>query len=408
MDPFVIVLITLLALGGGAGGGAVALARRRQRKRAMGVAILDKVDHHGRALSIFDVFWDLGVSDYALALMDNQGLLLDEPEDFERAHARLDDLIEAHGTYTDLIEDNLAAIQEFYREHRQTGHRRKIPTMTLRQRKFLPVARSQSDKTANEPSTELTTRSDEPPVSVEEKEARADIERDLGRVTQDSVEERRQYREQRSPLMMTVTPDEQMSTASKSSSKQAVDLDELVKLEPLEMLKNIFDGRLTEQVQKWWKFRHLRGAKSKLDDEFQRFYAFYADLARSRGDFYDMLYDTAKRWREESRRIDELAKDKPWSGEPFSDCAQSLVEQAAQVARELAGRARYNVDATVERIHDFARQGDDAMAGYLLYLNHHAFFAGRAPDYVDHVQKIERLAYRVQEELRKLRRDGEI
>ncbi len=398
MDPFVVLILTIIALTGGGAGSAAVLIRRRQRQRALREAVLDKVDHHGWPLSIFDVFWDLGVSDYALALMDHQGLLLGQPGDFERVHSFLDDRIEAHGTYSDFLEDNLAAIQEFYREHRHTGNRRKIPTLTLRTRKLLPSARPAADR---DTSTALVPSVEDLPAEVEDV-SRDEIERHLGRIVQDSVDERRVFREKRAPLAMTVSPDEQMP------SRQGVDVDEIVRLEPLQMLKNIFDGRLTDEVQKWWKFRHLRAAKSRLDEHFTRLYDFYAREASAQPRYFDMLYDVAKRWDEEAERIGELAQRAPWRGEPYADCAAVLVEEAESVARQLARRARLNVDATVERIHDFARNGDRAMAGYLLYLNHHAFFSGRAPGYGQYVQRIENQAYRVQEELRKLKRTGEL
>lgn len=414
MDPIVVLILTIIALTGGGAGSAAVMIRRRQRKQALREALLDKVDHHGWRLSIFDVFWDLGVSEYALALMDHQKLLLHQPEDFERAHSILDDLIEAHGTYSDFLEDNLAAIQEFYRDHRQTGHRRKIPTLTLRNRKLLPAGQSSAGQpSANQPSanqsspsTDLVAKAREVSSELQvagDADADADaVERDLGRVVQDSVDDRRIFRENLSPLAMTATPDEQMP------GRGGVDVDEVTRLEPLQMLKNIIDGRLADEFKKFWKSRSLRAAKSRLDEQFARLYDFYADQATSRDDFYEMLYDTAKRWKQEAERIRELAGREPWRGEPFADCAEVLVEQAASVAGQLANRARYNVDATVERIHKFAREGDRAMAGYLLYLNHHAFFAGRAPEYGKYVEKIERQAYRVREELRKLKREGEL
>ncbi|MFW5967157.1 MAG: hypothetical protein ACOCV2_06545 [Persicimonas sp.] len=426
MDPFVIVILTLVALGGGGAGGAAALWRRHQRRVQMQRAVSDKVDHDGRSLSIFDVFWDLGVSEYALALMDSQKLLLDAPADFERVHQRLDELIDAHGTYTDLIEDNLAAIQEFYREHRRAGARRQLPTMTLRHKKLLPVEDSSNASTDVEEVPMERPRSEDAPGDEEagaaehveseikeddlgnepgdlEGEIQEDIEQDLGRVVRDSVEERRVYREERSPMAMTVAagPDDE-------AGDEGVDVDELVDLEPLQMLQSLFEGRFTERIQKWWKFRRLRAEKSRLDDDFEALYDYYAELAERRSDYYTMLYDMADRWRKEAGRIEELADDAPWRDEPFADCAEALVDRAQTVASQLALSAKLDVDRTVDRIHRFARRGDKAMAGYLLYLNHHAFFAGRAPDYGDYVQRIERRAYRVRRELRKLRRDGEI
>jgi hypothetical protein len=419
VDPFVVLILTIIALTGGGAGSAAVVIRRQRRRDAFRKALLAKTSHQGRGVSIFDVFWDLGVSDYALALMDHHGILPHDPQDFDKVHSRLEDLIEAHGTYTDFIEDNLAAIQEFYRDHRDTGHRRKIPTLTLRDRKLLPAGSGDEDNKSADQSTALVgTRqravdglADGEQADGEQTgeggedldaQAREEIERDLGLIVQDSAAERQVFREEGSPLMLTVRPDEQMP------AHRGVDVDELVRLEPMAMLKNIFDGRLTDEVQKWWKFRHLRAAKSRLDEHFAKFYSYYADLAGSNANFYGGIYDTATRWEKEARRLEELEKAKPWKGEAFSDCAEVLVAQSRRLAWQLASRAKRNVDTTVERIHRCAREGDKAMAGYLLYLNHHAFFAGRGQEYGEHVQRIERQAYRVREELRKLKKEGQL
>ncbi|QDG53760.1 hypothetical protein FIV42_24350 [Persicimonas caeni] len=405
MDPIIVLIITLIALSGGGAGSAAVMIQRRKRQLALREAVLEKVDHAGRPLSLFDVFWDLGVSDYALALMDHHGILPRAPQDFEKAHSVLDDLIEAHGTYTDFLEDNLAAIQEFYRDHRQTGHRRKIPTLTVRDRKLLPGGRRQKGAGPKGDSTALVRKGEEMPAVVGEvldDEEREQAERELGLVVHGSVDDRRVSREDLEPLLMTVSADEQMPIG------RGVDVDEASKQDWLATVKNIFDGRLTDELKKWWEFRSLRAAKSRLDEQFAKFYDFYADLAGERPDFYEMLYDTTKRWRGEADRIDDLLSQKPWRREPFADCAEVLVFEARRLANQLAHRAKRNVDDTVERIHEHARDGDKAMAGYLLYLNHHAFFAGRAPQYGKYVERIERQAYRVQEELRKLKKEGQL
>jgi hypothetical protein len=413
VDPFVILILTFLALTGGGAGSAAVVIRRQRRYEAFRQGLLKKVGHHGRGVSIFDVFWDLGVSDYALALMDHHKLLPQDPKNFEDVHHHLDDLIEAHGTYTDFIEDNLAAIQEFYRDHRDTGHRRKIPTLTIRDRKLLPAEERGSAQSADSAALVRqgeSARSKEGAQGKKEAReegdvdalAREEIERDLGLIVLDSVEERRIVREEGSPLMLTVHADEQMP------AHRGVDVDELVRLEPLAMLKNIFDGRLTDTVEKLWKFRHLRAAKSRLDEHFAKFYSYYAELAGSKSNFYTGIYDTASRWEKEARRLEALENAKPWKGERFADCAEVLVTESRRLAWQLASRAKQNVDSTIERIHECARKGDKAMAGYLLYLNHHAFFAGRGPDYGKHVQRIERQAYRVREELRKLKNEGQL
>ena len=82
------------------------------------------------------------------------------------------------------------------------------------------------------------------------------------------------------------------------------------------------------------------------------------------------------------------------------------MREALAVTRQLSWLARNNVDQTIERIHDHARRGDTAMAGYLVYVNHHAFFAGKGEQYSKLVSRVETATYRIQEEVRELQKRG--
>ncbi|MGM0559006.1 MAG: hypothetical protein ACQEVA_21655 [Myxococcota bacterium] len=390
MDPVIVLILTLLALSGG-GAGSALLARRRRRRAEIRELSVRKVQHDDVELSIFDVFWDLGVSDYALEIMGHQGLLLEDPDDFDHVHLELEESIAAHGSYSAFLDDTLEAIHEFYEEHRSAGSRRKITTLKLRAQKLLPTEATPREVQG---STEMVPYQDKEDMLAAPGAAQS---RELG-----AIEARRFYRETHSPHFLSTGADDA------DGGHRAVDVDRLTQLQPLEMLQGLFEGRLTENVQRWWSLRKLRQLKSQLDRHFRDLYDLYAANARQQSDFYDALYDVARRWDRERDRIRALSELEPWQDKPWAVCAGAVVEQSRRVATEIAARAKYNVDETIEEIHNFARRGDLAMAGYLLYLNHHAFFVGRVPEYGKYVERIERAAYRVQQELRDLKNRGEL
>lgn len=391
MDPIVVLIITLLALSGGSAGGAL-IAIRSKRRSQIRQRSVQKVEHQRFDLSVFDVFWDLGVSDYALEIMGHQGLLLEDPDDFDHAHLELEQSIEAHGSYGAFLEDTLEAIHEFYEEHRQAGSRRKITTLKLRAQKLLPT---DATPRVEQDSTEMVPYEHKEDMLAVPGEAR---DQELG-----AIEARQHYRQTHSPHFLSTGADD-----ADKGGHRTVDVDELTRLEPLEMLQGLFEGRLTEKVQRWWSLRRLRQLKGQLDRHFRNLYDLYAENARQQPGFYNALYDVARRWDTERDRIQKLAELEPWADRPWAVCAEALVDEACAVAAEIAARAKHNVDVTIEEIHRFARRGDPEMAGYLLYLNHHAFFVGRVPGYNTYVERIERAAHRVQRELRELRRSGEL
>lgn len=388
MDPLVLIIFALIALSGGGVTTAVVAQNRRRARTDLRGALLQKRAHRDREVSIFDVFWDLGVSDFALEMMAHQGLLFDDPQGLTGAHYQLDDLIDAHGSYTEFLEDTLGSIQEFYREHRETGPRRRIAIFRTQGPKLLPIQPARA------------------PVPVVPEHVRPEAQGALVRQEAAGRDRSLQPPDDRALFHTTVEPN--LPTLRDSDEQVEIDVDAASRFGPQQMLKSIFDGRFSGTVQKWWSFRHLRATKSRLDEELEKLYDFYAADASKRPGFFEMLYDIPKRWYLEAERISALRQKIDWTQLGFPEASQILIEQAEGVARELMSHAQANVDATIERIHAAARKGDRAMAGYFLYMNRHAFFAGRAPEYGAYAQRIERQIHKVQYELRKLNRAGEL
>ncbi|MEM1347347.1 MAG: hypothetical protein AAGI01_02240, partial [Myxococcota bacterium] len=124
MEPVTLLMLVLCSLlMGGAGQTAYRRAQKARRER-MRAALLKKLPSAERYVSVFDVFWDLGVSSYALEIMAHQQLLPGRDADLDRVFRTIDDRIEAHGSYQGFVADVLEAIQEFYEDHRAAGDRR--------------------------------------------------------------------------------------------------------------------------------------------------------------------------------------------------------------------------------------------------------------------------------------------
>jgi hypothetical protein len=131
MDPIVIVILTLLALATG-GTATVAVQKRQKTLARLGLqqdlrSVRRLEDHR---LSLFDVFWDLGASDFALELMAHHDLLPLDREDVHGTWTRLETLVDQHGSYEGFLEDSLEAIEEFFSDHRFAGDRRRLPGLT--------------------------------------------------------------------------------------------------------------------------------------------------------------------------------------------------------------------------------------------------------------------------------------
>src|SRR5690554_2668040 len=122
MDPITWALLTTLVLL--AGGGVTQATRQRRRARArqqLQEALRTARPMGNTRISIFDVYWDLGASSWALELMQHHSLLPSTEDAIFGAWSRLEDLVAGHGSYDAFLEDSLDAIGEFFAEHREVG-----------------------------------------------------------------------------------------------------------------------------------------------------------------------------------------------------------------------------------------------------------------------------------------------
>jgi hypothetical protein len=384
MDPIVVLIITLtVAAGGGASGLAVAAYRHRRRK-AMRQLLQRKHRHGAESVSLFDVFWDLGASDLALEMMRHEELLPEQSDGERAAHERLQSLVEAHGDYPTYVRETLEVIEEFEEVRRGAANRRTIPALESRARKLLAVDGDEGDA----PSVDFDAS-----IASERAGATSGADAHRSASAEMAFEQRVAYRESRSPSDLEVRH---------GSGGELLDVDDLDAMSIEDLIGSVFEGRFTETLRSWWNRRTVRGLKSDLDEAFEELYDFYVRETERRPDFYDDLFATAGRWDEEVDQIEALQARDPMAEEPVRLAADVLLEMAAETARSIARNAEANTRQVIEQIHAFARQGDFSMAGYLVYLNRNAFFAGRSPEYGSYVQRVENLAHRLQREVREL------
>ena len=380
MDPIAITVIALLfaLLSGGAGRSVYVRTQDRRHREQMCRAIITQWPSRRRYLSLFDLFWDLGASDWALTIMGHQDLLPRHASEIDDVMRRVDERIEAHGSYRAFVEDVLDAIQEFYEEHRLAGNRRLLPMHQTDPRKLLPLRTDQ----AHPPVGTVATRRDGPEGFL------LDID----------LDERARVRESRAPSSS--------SPPIMASHTGGVDLDELVRASPLDFLKGVFRGDLGDQIRRWARLRDLRGLRTELDERLIALYRYFERCASSDADFFASFYDLPRRWQREVKRLERLAHDASWLGNPFEIVSACLMDEAMAMARHLATHAAQNADEAIGAIQNAAREGDEAMAGYLVYVNRWAIFAGKGDTHSPLITDVEISTSKIRSEIRALRTRG--
>lgn len=325
----------------------------------------------GRTLSLYDVFWDLGVNDFALEIMFSQGILPGAGRSLDDVRAQLVEYIREHGSYEAFVQELLDSISEVYKEHLRMGHRRAMPSLINRGQKLLPSPES---------------------IGVEEAEgSQSDLPQ--GFLLDMNLKERALSRANMGTYGL-------VHTHARSSD---VDIDQLGRLDPLSLLGSLFQGTFASAAKGWFKMRQLRQLRKELDVALSTLFRFFDARAREDVRFLEPLYDLANRWSAEGGRISALAHDRPWKGKAWALSADILMEEALAMSEALELRAFRNTKETLESLRGYADRGDLPMAGYLVYLNHYAFFARLRSDYSHLIRDVEFATGRIQRELGALR-----
>ena len=376
MDPVTIAVLAVVAL---AGGGAGAWAAVRQRRATvsrdeMRAAVRSSIPLGRDApVSLFDVFWDLGASDFALTMLASRKLLLQRPEDLALLVEILPERVAEHGGYAAFVREQLDAIQEYYREHRGAGDRRAVLALAAPAAKALPAADQDGSSAAMR--------------------VASDAERGWDATRLGMVADRGAAR----------LGDAAMPLAGGAGS---VDVDEVVSTDVGRLLGSIFDGSIAREAKRWFAMRAARKLRDELDGALTELYRVYAASVRQSPTSTAHLYDAAKRWDADATRIGALLADPPFSAERWALCGTILLEEAQVMARTLALHAAANIEQTLVTIDTHAQRGNPAMAGYLVYVNRYAFFVGQMQLAEPHVGAIESALARLRTELAKVQKKG--
>jgi len=137
-------------------------------------------------------------------------------------------------------------------------------------------------------------------------------------------------------------------------------------------------------------------------------YRRYRTILRRPPGALDHLYHNSKLWEAELVRLTVLAQSQRWKREAWALCAAALIAESQQMCRALSKSDDSDVDSVLERIDQYAKRGNSAMAGYLVYLNRYAFFAGKLGSCETEVREIDLATHRLRQELRQCRSSGAI
>jgi hypothetical protein len=374
VDPITLTVLAAIGLAGSGGVAAMIRARRAHvRQAAMREAVRKPIPLGAEPpVSLFDVFWDLGASDFALELMASQQLLLEEPEGLGEAARALREAVALGGSYKAFIEEQLETIQEYYREHRGAGDRRAIPALSIPAAKALPPMGG----------TDAGVGALRVPSGAD------------GSMAAD----RNAWR--------TGAATGPLHGSSGTVDVATIDVDQVLDVDLGRLLGSIFDGSIGRQAKRWFAMRSARTLRGELDRALEELYRTFATHLRPYPAQMTHLHDAARRWEADATRIEMLLEAAPHSGRPWARCGETLLEAARNMAQVLAKQAADNVADVLDHIDALAAEENTAMAGYFVYVNRYPLFVGRMELAMPHIGNIETALARLQRELGELGRKG--
>ncbi len=365
MDPVTLAVLAAVAVAA-ATGGTVAARRARQRtqREAMRAAIRAPVPIGNESpISLFDVFWDLGASDLALTMMAHRGVLLERAEDKANLIHTLGEDVVRSGGRAAYVAEQLEAIEEVFRKQRSAGTRALPPALAAPQRKMLPAAGSDPVDYAS-----VT------PVGL----AKRDAWRSGGGV---------------GPL--------------DGGDAGEIDVDAELGTDGQALLRVLFGGgSMFAEARRWFAMRQARTLRDQLDQALTKLHGDFVANVRHDAAALGNLHDSGRRWEAEITRLEALHQNEAGRDPSWAVCAEVLIEESILLARALAVQAHANVQHTLARIDELAATNQVAMAGYLVYVNRYAFFAGRTAVAEASIIEVESALGQLGTELQRLRREG--
>lgn len=364
MDPVMVLVLMLFALFTGGAGHAAWTQAQTQRVARLREALLASCPDQDGELSVFDLFWDLGASELALEIMASRGMLPAEREALPAVFERLREGVREHGGYARFVQDMIETLDELEARPSVSGaQRRALPTLANSARKLLPAPEGHQPDAQGPSQNHLLG---------------------LG------LSERIQARDAQWTGVYGL---------GLSAAPGAIDADALGRLDPAQLLGELVRGSWRGAVAQLKKSRALKAKRAELDEGLRALYLHVAREAAQDARFFDPLYDAARRWERDAWRLWWMIEARRWAARPFAFTADVLMREAYLLALALSQHARANADEVLDTISRRARRGEEEMAGYVIYLNRYAFFAGRGDAHAPHVRKIEFATARLKEAL---------
>ncbi len=365
VDPITIIVGIALLAGLGAGGMALVAQGNRDKMREAVRAPISCGD--SLVLSLFDVFWDLGANEFTLEMLAHRELLMTKHEELASLITQLPERIAEHEGYKGFVDDLLVSIEEYRKSNRPTEEGRLLEGP---RRKLLPMPKSPQTVNSEVLGPEAASAEDA------QKRQKARSEEHHG------------------------------GLLSEPTDSQQIDIDQVLETDAMELIGSLFSGEGAKSIKKWFGLRDARKLREELDLALAELFKVYQSELRNPEKGLAHLYHLGKRWDAEAVRVRLLASKRSWQKEDWAQCADALMQEALRLSTELAKSSRIDTDESLTRIDKLAAKGDQAMAGYLVYLNRYAFFAGKLARCERQLRAIETSAHKLRQELRDCRSKG--
>ena len=375
MEPVTWMIVILALLLAGTGKKVVA-SRQKARRKRLGLGLLTKMPLPWGPVSAFDIFWDLGANDWALLMMAHTDLLPQSPDDFPQIATTIEGRIAAHGSYQEFIHDLLESIDEVFAGVSPMATRRQLPHLISSPKRLLPL---------------------HPPAQNPHPVAHVHTPGAL--LTQNPEKEADFPHDPSIPLDFQARFDAR-TIPSQTAAPRTIDLDDMLRAKPLDLLQSLFQGGISSQVKRWVELRGLRVLRDELDRELEALYQDFDLTLAQHPALFEGLYDQTKRWSTENLRLKDLLAQAPWRGRPHAEASALLTQEAEALSRYLARQCRQNADEAIDALRQCVDRRQFSEAGYLIYQNRFALFAGRSAPHLERFNRIETLTAHIQAELR--------
>ncbi len=391
MDPITLAIILGVSAMAATGLGVATppLVRHRRLRRAEELVtrpIVGAQAGDGAARSVYEVFEDLGKSEYALEVMRSMDLLPESEKDIERVAANLAEAISNFGGYEPLVTSLGETIQMMHDEGGLGGTTGRLTLVAPKQTESLLPA-------VGRPTSQLPEAESAPalPPSSGDDEEEGDNGPELRRAS--------------NPPNPTLQPtvDQALANIFNSKSPQSELLEPggggLAAIVVGGVLGSLTTGgTFWDGVSRFVKRRRVKQMRTRLSQELG---GLSLDVFHAQGAVKDQVDRNTEvflqnyRWLVERHRR-EVARHKKLPKRQRSNTQQAMKLLATRDARRSLTAAERDVKQLKAQITKHRRSGRHDLAGFLLYVNREALLGG-LNDFDARIESIEVAGYQLRE-----------